>query len=277
MTNLIKLNLARNCLKYIIKAYGIKELFIPYYICPVVWLAARQVNCRIKFYQIDENFMPINKFPQNAFILYVNYFGLCDKNCKNLTAKYQNIIIDNSQSFYSKPMGLASFNSLRKFFKVQNGAYLYINKIIDKRFEQDEQKFNPVLFHENIEQFIKNELTLNQATSIKEISPNIKNILKSIDLEKDKSQRLKIYNEYDKTFDKFNRIKLKTSQENIPYCYPLNTEDKNIRKILAEEFILQQLWKDLPQNICPSYNIGQTIALPLNDIEYAKKIITHFQ
>ncbi len=277
MTNLIKLNLARNCLKYIIKAYGIKEIFIPYYICPVVWLAARQAGCKIKFYHIDENFMPLEIFNSHDYILYVNYFGLCSKNCEILSIRYPNILIDNSHSFYSEPMGLASFNSLRKFFQVQNGSYLYINKIINEKFEQDEINFNPVLFHEKFEQFIKNELTLNKESSIKEISPNINNILNSIDFEKDKIQRLKIYNEYDEIFNKLNKIKLKASPENIPYCYPLNTEDQNIRKILAKKFTLLQLWKELPENFSQTYYLGQTIALPLNDREYAQKIINYFK
>ena len=55
MQKRIELNLARNCLKYIIRLYGIKQIFIPYFTCPVVWNAIREENCRVKFYHIGED------------------------------------------------------------------------------------------------------------------------------------------------------------------------------------------------------------------------------
>lgn len=84
MENLIKLNLARNCLKYIIKSYGIKQLFIPYFTCPVVWQSIREVGCAVKFYHIDDKFLPITEFGKKDYILYTNYFGLFEDNCKIL-------------------------------------------------------------------------------------------------------------------------------------------------------------------------------------------------
>ena len=77
---IIKLNLARNCLKYLVRIYGIKEIFVPYYSCDTVWKALRQEGCRLHFYHINKNFMPLCEFNKNDFILYINYFGLCDEN-----------------------------------------------------------------------------------------------------------------------------------------------------------------------------------------------------
>ena len=81
---LLKLNLARNCLRYVIKAYNIKEINVPYYICPTVLKAIRKENCRIKFYHIDQNFYPQKEFNKDDFILYPNYFGICTNNVKIL-------------------------------------------------------------------------------------------------------------------------------------------------------------------------------------------------
>ena len=83
-TNAIKLNCARNALRYIISAYEIKEINIPFYTCPVVWQAARNEDCKINFYHIDKDFMPTKEFEENNFILYTNYFGICTKNAKKL-------------------------------------------------------------------------------------------------------------------------------------------------------------------------------------------------
>lgn len=76
---IVKLNLARNCLKYLIKVYGIKEIFTPYYTCETVWTSAKESGCKISFYHIDKNFMPIQDLPLDAFIVYTNYYGLCTK------------------------------------------------------------------------------------------------------------------------------------------------------------------------------------------------------
>ena len=126
MYNLLKLNLARNSLRYIVRAYNIKEMFIPYYLCRVIRQALKKENCKPVFYHIDDNFMPSQEFPQSAFILYPNYFGICDKNVKILAKKYPFLIVDNAHSFYSTPKGFAAFNSARKFMPVYNGSYLWI-------------------------------------------------------------------------------------------------------------------------------------------------------
>ena len=100
ISNNIALNCARNCLRYIIKAFQIKEIYAPFYTCPVVWQSIKKENCNIKFYHIDEKFMPTMELPENSYILYTNYFGICAKNVKDLAKKYKNLIIDNAQAFY---------------------------------------------------------------------------------------------------------------------------------------------------------------------------------
>ena len=69
--------------------------------------------------------MPAQEFPLNSFILYPNYFGICDKNVENLVNIYPKLIVDNAHAFYAKPCGFASFNSERKFRNVKDGAYLF--------------------------------------------------------------------------------------------------------------------------------------------------------
>lgn len=269
---IIKLNLARNCLKYLVRIYGIKEIFVPYYSCDTVWKALRQEGCRLHFYHIDKNFMPLCKFNKNDFILYINYFGLCDENYKTLEKKYPNIIIDNTQSFYSKPSGLASFNSLRKFFKIQNGAYLYTKISINTNFQTDNLKLEPVLFHENYDKFVNNEKFLDNEP-IKVISPNVEQEVLKIDFEKDKILRQKLFKKYAKIFDKYNLIKLPYDNKNVPYCYPFSTNEGKILSELAQ-FTLLRLWKAISKNYPERDFLNNTIALPLNDEIYCEKICT---
>lgn len=278
MTALIKLNLARNCLKYIIRTYGIKEIFVPYYTCNTVWKTIREENCKINFYHINKSFMPDVEFNKNDFILCNNYFGLCNENCEFLSRKYKNIIIDNSHGFYAKHSGLASFNSLRKFFKVQNGAYLYTTKEFQECFSVDNTELTPVIMQENYEKFLYNELTLNKEKNIKLISPKAEQIMNSIDFELDKQQRLTWYQKYTEIFDKFNTIQLKADENNIPYCYPLNTNDESILKPLSDNnVILLRLWGEIPKHFTEHQFLNNTLVLPLNDIETQNKIINLYK
>ena len=261
-----KFNLGRNCLKVIIRTYGIKEIFIPYYSCKTIWQAIRQENCKINFYHIDKDFMPMCEFPKDTYILYINYFGLFENNCKILAKKYKNLITDNTQAFYAGNYGIAGFNSLRKFFTVQNGAYLQIEKEPDSNFEQDNLKLKTDDMQNNYEQFKQNELKLNDEP-IKLISSEVEAQMRKIDFEHDKKQRIEVFNNYSQTFDKFNLIKLPPLNGNIPYCYPLCTNNQEILKKL-EGLTILRLWDDIPQSF-PEYEFLYNVAaLPINKYIY---------
>lgn len=270
---MLELNLARNCLKYIIRAYGIKEIFIPYYSCETIWQAARQENCKIRFYHIDKNMMPTHKFSENSYVLYINYFGLCEDKCLELAEKYPNLIVDNTQSFYSKPIGLASFNSLRKFFKVQNGAYLYCKKALNEVFEKDELILPCVNIHENYNLFVENELKLNNETRIKYMSPIVEKQMKNIDFESDKNIRRALYKKYFQVLANYNTFCFDLDSESVPYCYPFMSEDVEfLDRLSSGNFTLLQLWDKHGE-----INFKNVIAFPLNDEYYAQKILEYLQ
>ena len=271
---IIKLNLARNCLKYICKAYGINKILLPYYTCPVVWNSLREESCEVKFYHIDKDFLPTEKLKKNDFILYTNYFGINSKNCKKLAKKYPNIIIDNSQGFFSEPLGLASFNSLRKFFNVQNGAYLFTSKQLEQVFEVDKIELQPVSMQEDYEKFLKNELFLDAQKQIKTISPKVEKMMNDIDFETESIKRVRIFKQYEKVLKNFNNIQLDLNIGDIPYCYPFSPNSEIIkRKLWSKNLVLLQLWKNFPKSFVESEFLNDTIALPLDNAEYAEKII----
>lgn len=260
---MIKLNLARNCLRYLIRVYGIGEIYLPYYSCNTLWHAVKKEGCNIKFYHIGSDFLPLKKFPEDAFILYINYFGMCGDNCRKLEGEYPNLIVDNTQAFYSEPLGLASFNSLRKFFLVQNGAYLYTERVSEENFEQDKELFIPVTMREDYGKFLKNEHILDKE-NIKYIYPETENIMKNFDFEKDKNARLERFWEYHKIYNKYNSIKLVPTEKEIPYCYPLSTTDKNVQKEISDfGYPLLSLWGEISKEF-PEYEfLNNTVALPL--------------
>lgn len=268
-----KLNLGRNCLKMIIRTYGIKNIFIPYYSCKTIWKAARQENCNINFYHINQEFMPAREFDENDYILYINYFGLFEDNVKKLTQKYRHIIIDNTQSFYSKPTGLASFNSLRKFFPVQNGAYLEGINAITEGLQTDNLNLKSASIRDDYEVFRQNELTLDNE-DVKIISPEVEKFMSDFDFANDKKLRKKLFKNYSEIFDKENLIKLPELKSQIPFCYPFCTKNENfLKKIEKNDIKIVKLWDKIPKDF-PEYEFLNNVgAFPLTDEQFAQKII----
>lgn len=213
--NTYELNSARNCLRVLINSYNIKEIFLPYYICPDVWIACRKENCTVKFYHIDDNFMPVFDFKKSDYVLYPNYFGICAKNVIKLAEKFPNLIVDNAHAYYMKHIGLASFNSYRKFFEVSDGAKLYtscnINLDKDNYFYENTPK--------NFDEFIKNERRISELNPM-HISDCTKNRMQNTDFEKEKEKRLQSFYEFDKKYRSTNQLKINLSEYDVPFVYP---------------------------------------------------------
>lgn len=124
MYKIFKFDLARNALRFIIKQHAIKEMHIPYYLCDVVRHTLTEENCKPLFYHIDDNFFPSKDFPKDDYILYPNYWGVCDKNVKKLVNIYPKVIVDNAHAYYNKPSGFACFNAGHKFGQKYSYAFI---------------------------------------------------------------------------------------------------------------------------------------------------------
>ncbi len=153
--NMKQFDSARNALRYLIREYKIKEIYLPYYLCDVIRHAVFAEGCKPLFYHIDDNFMPVRQFSEDSYILYPDYFGICDKNVERLVKIYPKLIVDNAHAYYAEPKGFASFNSLKKFLPVESGAELFIGKeereiIPDKRRRKVFDKYHAQFKDSNI-------------------------------------------------------------------------------------------------------------------------------
>ena len=124
----LKFDLTRNSLRYLIQTYKIKEIHIPYYLCDVIRHTVVEAGCKPLFYHIDDYFMPAKAFDKDDYILYPNYFGICDKNVNKLEKIYPKLIVDNAHAFYLPPQGFACFNAEHKFNPDKICSYLWIKE-----------------------------------------------------------------------------------------------------------------------------------------------------
>lgn len=261
--NKILLNSARNCLKYILRAYKIPKIHLPYYICPVVRQAIREENVKMEFYHIDKFFMPKKNFAKDEYILYPNYFGLCDEQSEILSKKNKNLILDNAHAFFAPQKGLASFSSPRKFFNVNDGGILEINTKISENFAQDEDR---TLEIKDFESFCKNEFSIDD-NPIKFMSEKTKNSLKNINFDEKISKNRKIFSKIDQKLKKTNILNLHLLKNSTPMCYPFLTEDfeeeEKIAKMLEKEGIyLIKYGSNLPETY-PEFEFTKILMIPL--------------
>ena len=268
----ITLNTARNALRYVIRAYKIKEIYVPYYTCPVVWETIEKESCKINYYHIDNNFMPTEDLPNDAYILYTNYFGICAKNVKELVKKYKNLIVDNAQAFYMPKCGVASFNSVRKFFGVSDGALLQSDKILKVDFEQDTsyQRFMYLLKRVDKDaQFGYQDFQQNEASftdePIKNMSNLTKTMLNSIDTEKAKKIRLNNFEYLHNNLSNSNELKFNLDEDDVPMVYPYLIKKDSLRsKLIDNKIYVAQYWSTLPDRYFESYMQKYFLPLPID-------------
>ncbi|WP_221406816.1 hypothetical protein, partial [Elizabethkingia anophelis] len=140
-SDLILLNTARNCLEYILRAKGYKKIYIPYFTCDVLLEPINKLNIDYQFYDIDDSLEPIFDYDRvggNEVFLATNYFGIKTKFIEDLSSKVKNLIIDNAQAFFAKPLlGIDTFYSPRKFVGVSDGGILATKKILEGSLEKD--------------------------------------------------------------------------------------------------------------------------------------------
>ena len=201
----MKFKYARDALKFLIQKYSIKELRIPYYLCDVIRHALFEVGAKPLFYHIDDDFLPTMEFLEEDYILYPNYFGICDNNVDLLAKKYPKLILDNAHAYYAKPQGFATFDSERKFLGTKFGANLYIGEEENKILPDWNRRRKFLEFHKILKD--KNCLKINlQSNSIPFCYPYLASSIKEADNFVKSHNELTIYrywNELPKTFNEY--------------------------------------------------------------------------
>ena len=235
--DLIKLNTGRNCLEYILKVRNYKKVYIPYYTCEVILEPLKKLKIDYDFYHTDKKLNPVfnTQLNKNEAILINNYFGIKNNEIINKCKKYKNIIVDNCQSFYDKPIkGIDTFYSARKFFGVADGAYLSIDKKLKQNFGTDISYARMTHLLKSLDKsasiaynnFKKNDDDLID-NPIRKMSNITQAILKSIDYDKIKLIREKNFLHLHSILKEYNELEIDIDCLNGPMVYPLLMKGNN--------------------------------------------------
>lgn len=270
----ILLNSGRNALKYIVKAYNIMEIYVPFYTCRFVWDILKDEGCKVNFYHVNKDFLPIDKFRKSDYILYNNYFGICDKQIDLLKTSYNNLIIDNTQAFYSNQKCLASFFSVRKFFGVPDGGFAWCDKKIEDKLNIASSYHLCIHLlkaydkgHDNSYiNFLKNEVEIDKMP-LQIMSNLTKSLLKNINYDNSRKIRLENFQILHNALGDKNELKFNLTENDVPMFYPYLTKNTMLwQKLKGNGIYLISCWPQIDEFLSNDelYLKENLIPLPLD-------------
>jgi hypothetical protein len=255
----LRLNTGRNAFEYILKANRYKKIYIPHFTCDVLLAPMQHSNVIYEFYQIDLNLEPVfdySKIQDDEAFLYTNYFGLKDGFLSKVATSIKNLVVDNAQSFYSKPInGIDTFYSPRKFFGVPDGGYLYCTKILDAEFEKDISferlahliKRIDLSAQAGYNNFLSNEEILTDGP-IMLMSNLTKHLLDSIDYKKAASKRKRNFDFLHASLGASNKLKFDLDKSSVPMVYPYWGDDESLKaRLLSEKIYTSTYWPNVTE------------------------------
>lgn len=293
--NGILLNSGRGCLWYLLRAKKIRKLVLPLYCCDSVRDACKKDNVKLRYFSVDENLLPKDvTLADDEWLYIVNYYGqLTNEQILNLKKKYNRIIIDNAQAYFTEPLeGVDTLYTCRKFFGVADGGVLYTNTLLHDKFTTDEsfQRMNFLLgrYERTASEFYReyadnNEIFLNEG--IKKMSSLTKNLLHALDYDFICERRRANFEALNNSLYKYNLLNVR--EVNGAFAYPLlikNGEDIR-KKLIAEKIYIPCLWPNVMNDVSADtreYSLAKDILpLPvdqrydLDDMEYlAERVLT---
>lgn len=284
----IRLNTGRNAFEYILLANSYTKVYLPFFTCDVLLEPLKKHQIAFEFYKIDEQFEPLfdyNIVQSNEIFLYTNYFGLKENFIKTLANQFKKLIIDNSQSFYSKPIdGIDTFYSPRKFFGVPDGAYLYCNNKLEQSFEKDlsfDRCSHLLKRMDSNPESAYGDFTVNDASlrnqDIKEMSNLTQSLLSAIDYSVSVDKRMQNFNLLHQALKETNKLEIDISNSGVPMVYPYWTDNQTLRQKLLDNKVYTAIyWNNVKQwtlsGSLENRLVDQIVYLPL-DQRYDEKDI----
>ena len=295
----LKLNTGRNAFEYVLIANKYRKVYLPFYTCKSMLEPIKKLKLDYSFYSIDKNFYPkidFNVIQNKEVLVYTNYFGICDKQVYVTTSMTNNLVIDNSQAFFSKPLPTVdTFYSPRKFFGLPDGAYLYTDNHLDIELEHDISlnRFQHLLgridfcAEEFFHSFKSNEKNLSDQP-INLMSNITRRFLKSIDYNWIMNRRRANFFYLHEKLEKTNSISFNLIDDFVPMVYPYFIKQglKLRQKLIENRVFVASYWP----NVGPMVNkksveadfVQNLVALPIDqrygykEMEYIFSLISKY-
>lgn len=224
-----------------------KRVWAPRFICDAMLAPLYDTNTEISFYSLTEK-MGVPKtvnLHKDEWLLYVNYFGVCDEQEKCLLNQFdpENIILDHSQAFFStNGNALACIDSPRKFFGLPDGGILRTKldvpypRSVDSgsmlRISHLLQRLNGSA-QSGYGEFRRAEESLSSTGPLR-MSRLTERLLRSIDFERVKTRRNSNFSFLQRHLKCVNQFVLDLDMTDGPLCYPFMNPRHGLREHLIK-------------------------------------------
>jgi hypothetical protein len=255
----VRLNTGRNALEFVLRSRRYSRLYIPYYTCDVLLEPLKKLSIAWSFYSVDEDLEPLFDFAQVADdegFLYTNYFGVKGGVVERLSTRCRNLIVDNSQAFFSRPIALRdTFYSCRKFFGVPDGAYLYMEGADTSALPRDVSvdRFMHLIkridcgAESGYDDFKANDNAL-IGQPIKEMSNLTRSLMCSLDYKAAKARRQANVKVLHDSLGSLNELHVSIDDESVPMAYPfLSTTPDLKHKLIEHKIYVPTYWPNVLQ------------------------------
>lgn len=257
-----------------------KHVWMPYYVCDSMLAPLRKAGFEFSFYSINEKFHIVDDINMSSddWLLYVNYFGICNDYIDKILAKFNpnQVVLDYSQAFYSPSREcLATIYSPRKFFGVSDGGLLVTGLpvvmplVIDggavgrsthllKRLA-DSAESGYAAYQQAEQSLVEFEP--------QQMSPLTRRILNSVDFEEVRIRRNRNFHFLHERLGRINKLLIDPLSIDGPMCYPFFIAQSGIReRLINERVFVATYWPDVLDMVddssCEASLVKSIIPLP---------------
>ena len=263
----------RVCFKILLHRVQPTKVYVPFYACDTLILSLVDMGIDYEYYGINNDFEPLSipALAATELFVFVNYFGMKSLYAHELSRQLgEQLVIDNTQAFFEESFGKTwAFNSVRKFFGVPDGGFLYSPFYLNEQYAPNTQivtnhlwlKLNGEVDEAN-DYYIKNEE--GQTSDMVGMSTLSKRILYGVNFSAVSRLRKRNFRILDRALQHLNKLsrdifdKAKTL---TPFCYPLMLEnpiDKS--QFYNKNIFIPTLWNDVLQREIDGFDIEKNYA-----------------
>jgi hypothetical protein len=254
-------------------------VWMPWYICESMCEPLVMAGIPIRRYELDERLrVKSAELAGGEWLLYVNYFGLCDSNVSDVLDRFprERVVIDNAQAFFAQPHDcLATLYSPRKFVGVPDGGYLVTNKAICAPEQVDHASLDRCAhllkrIADDAESGYADYAAAEESLRLQEpkcMSALTQRILAGIDYADVRARRVENFAFLHEKLQRYNRFSFDPSPDAAPLCYPYRGAPAGLRdELRAQRIYTASYWAEVAATeSAPDFERGlpgSTVFLP---------------
>ena len=263
----------------LLRAAQPSAVWMPWYICGSMLEPLVMAGIPIKRYELDERLRVKSAEPADGeWLLYVNYFGLCDSNVDDVLDRFprERVVIDNAQAFFAQPRDcLATLYSPRKFVGVPDGGYLVTNEAISTPAAVDRGSLDRCVhllkrIADEAESGYADYAAAEESLKLQEpkrMSALTQRLLAGIDYDDVRARRVENFAFLHEKLQRCNHFSFKANPVAVPLCYPYLGAPAGMREELrAQRIYTPSYWPEVATTeSMPDFerNVpGSTVFLP---------------